>query len=99
MKNKHIENIGKGIFATLFGAGNICFFGYLISENQDFAFLGFMLLYVGTAISLLALIGLLSYSAIEPEKCYSVRKACYYILANIPIAFLYAFIGLELLKL
>lgn len=97
MKEQNILNLGKTIFGLFFLAGNICLFGYIITKDFEFADSGFMLLVFGSIFNLLILAGLLIYGEIDKPK----RKTCYkssgFLLINLPIAILYAIIGLNLI--
>lgn len=96
MKDHEIINIGKYIFGLCFALGNICLFGYLITRNSDFAIAGYMLLIFGTIINLLILVGLLIYALVHPSKFKTCLTAIGILMINIPIAILYAVIGLNL---
>ncbi|MGU3377248.1 hypothetical protein [Chryseobacterium sp. M5A1_1a] len=97
MKEQNILNLGKTIFGLFFLAENICLFGYMITKDFDFADSGFLLLAYGAIFNLIILSGLLIYGEIDKAK----RKSCYrsagFLLINIPIAILYAIIGLNLI--
>lgn len=96
MKDHEIINFGKYLFVLFFVLGNICLFGYLITRNSAFAVGGYMLLIVGTFINLLFVIGLLIYGIAKQPKLDACLKAICLLMINIPVAFLYAFIGLNL---
>ncbi|MGG5208727.1 hypothetical protein ACQWU4_07245 [Chryseobacterium sp. MIQD13] len=97
MKDHEIINIGKCIFGWCLALGSICLFGYLITRNEDFAFGGFLLLFFGTALNFLAALGFLIYGAIHTSKSDACLRAIGILMINIPIAILYAFIGLNLI--
>jgi len=96
MKDHEIINFGKYLFGLFFVLGNICLFGYLITKNSAFAIGGYMLLIFGTFINLLLVIGLLIYGIANQSKLNVCLKAIGMLMINIPIAVLYAFIGLNL---
>jgi LIVCS family branched-chain amino acid:cation transporter len=98
MKNENILTIGKFFFWLSFTLGNIYLFGYLISQNECFAFYGFMLLIFGSIINLLVVIGLMIYGVIIKSQLNVCMKASIIICINIPIAILYYFIGISLLN-
>ncbi|KUJ53912.1 hypothetical protein [Chryseobacterium aquaticum] len=98
MKNENILTIGKFFFWLSFILGNICLFGYLISQNEGFAFYGFMLLIFGSIINLLVVIGLMIYGVIIKSQLNVCVKTSSIICINIPIAILYYFIGISLLN-
>ncbi|MDF2932459.1 MAG: hypothetical protein K0R36_1790 [Chryseobacterium sp.] len=99
MKNKNILTTGKFFFWLSLILGNICLFGYLITKDEDFAFYGFMLLIFGSILNILVITSLLvygSFNKIYLDTCY---KSAGIILINIPIAILYAVIGISILNL
>lgn len=96
MKDHEIINFGKYLFGFFFVLGNICLFGYLITRNETFAVGGYMLLILGTFVNLLLVIGLLTYGIADQSKLSACLKAIGLLMINIPIAVLYAFIGLNL---
>jgi LIVCS family branched-chain amino acid:cation transporter len=96
MEKETIINIGKSIFTLSFLLGNICLFGYLSTQKDDFAFYGFMLLIYGSVVNLLVIAGLLIYGFLYSEKLKSCMKSSLIILINIPIAIVYAVIGLHI---
>jgi len=100
--------IGKCTFWISFIIGNLflfgCLFGLLLDflfRNKDFAvwsaILGYCYLYVATAINLIILFVLLIWGILEKDK----QKRCFtsvgIMLINIPLAILYAFVGLGLI--
>lgn len=96
MKDHEIINIGKYIFGLCFALGNICLFGYLITKIDDFAYYGFLLLVFGTALNLFVTLGLLIYGIVHEAKSDACLKAIGILMINIPVAILYAVIGLNL---
>lgn len=96
MKNDEIIYTGKCTFWLFFILGNICLFGYLITRNDSFAAGGYMLLIFGTIINLFLVIGLLIYGIASRSKFNACLKAIGLLMINIPIAFIYALIGLNL---
>jgi len=97
MKNNEIINFGKYIFGGCFILGNICLFGYIITRNDSFAAAGYMLLILGTFINLLSVIGLLIYGIASQSNLNACLKAIGILMINIPIAILYALIGINLI--
>lgn len=96
MKYFVIKNIGKIMFWNSFALGNICLFGYLFTKNEDYAFAGFLLLIFAGIVNAIVLLGLFTYSIFYTdyyEECY---QSMFMILLNIPIAILYAAIGLSI---
>lgn len=96
MKDHEIVNLGKYVFGLFFTLGNICLFGYLITKIDDFAYYGFILLVFGTALNLLVALGLLIYGIVHESKSDACIKAIGILMINIPVAILYAVIGLNL---
>ncbi len=97
MKDQHILNIGKAVFAFLFLAGNICLFGYIITKDEWFAGSGYMVIIFGSMSSLAVILGLLVYGFISRDRFDICLKAIGIMLLNIPIAVLYALIGINIL--
>lgn len=97
MKDQHILNIAKTVFAPFFLAGNICLFGYIMTKNEWFAGSGYMVIIFGAMSSLAVILALLVYSFINWDRLDICLKAIGILLLNIPIAVLYALIGINLL--
>lgn len=98
MKNENILTKGKLFFWLSFILGNICLFGYLITKDGSFAFYGFMLLIFGSILNVLVIITLLIYGAFNKNYLDTCYKSIGIILINIPIATLYAVIGISILN-
>jgi LIVCS family branched-chain amino acid:cation transporter len=98
MNNTQILNVGKYMFGFSFLLGNICLFGYLITRVDLFAVGGFMLLIFGSIVNLLFVVGLLIYGLTNRTKLQPCLRSTGILIINIPIATLYAFIGLNILK-
>lgn len=71
--------------------------GYLITTNDAFVAGGYMLLIFGTIINLLIALGLLVHGIADRSKLKPCMKAILMIMINIPIAYIYALIGLSLI--
>ena len=104
MKELNPLKIGKYTFWLSFGIGNLFMFGFLFGEviqNSEFALssaiYGFYYLYVATAINLVVLLALLIWGIADTEKRKQCFKGIGIMLINIPLAALYAVIGLLLL--
>lgn len=95
MKLFTIKNIGKTFFWLSFMLGNICLFGYFFTKNDEFALAGFYLLTVATIANLIVVFGLLFYGMIKKKHFEECKKTILIMLLNIPIAFIYAWIGLS----
>ncbi|WP_300685257.1 hypothetical protein [Chryseobacterium sp.] len=96
MKDQHIINMGKIVFSLCCLLGNICLFGYLFTKNGDFAIYGFILLVFATFLNLLIIIILFIYSVLYETRSEACVKAIGILMLNIPIAVIYALIGLNL---
>ncbi|WPO83287.1 hypothetical protein SD427_02765 [Chryseobacterium sp. JJR-5R] len=99
MDNKQIMSVGKFFFWLSFILGNICLFGYIVSENDQFAIGGYLLLIFGTVINLSVILGLVIYGLINKSQFKICMKASMIISINIPVAVLYFYIGTSLLNL
>ncbi|SHG51333.1 hypothetical protein [Chryseobacterium sp. OV279] len=97
MKDNQIINLGKYMFGLCFLLGNICLLGYLITKNDGFAASGYTLLILGTIINLLLVTGLLIYGIAVHSKFYICLRAIGWLMLNIPVAYLYAVIGINLI--
>ncbi|MFC6268332.1 hypothetical protein [Frigoriflavimonas asaccharolytica] len=97
MKNTQILNIGKYTFWGLFIAGNICLFGEMLFKHLGFDVAGFFLLYIGTFISLIVLIGLIIYGIFNKKQMSICLRSVAILLINIPISILYVWIGLSII--
>lgn len=96
MKNDSIIYFGKCVFGLFFILGNICLLGYLLTNNNGFAVFGFLLLIYGKVINLLLVIILLVYGLLRNNQLKYCLQAIGFICLNIPIAIVYAAIGLNL---
>lgn len=92
-----IKNIGKFFFWLSFILGNICLFGYIFTKNESFAVAGFYLLYVASAVNIIIILLLIVYGMIYRNHFENCKKAILIMLLNIPIAFIYAWIGLSII--
>lgn len=99
MNDKTIINIGKSFFWISFLLGNICFFGYLITKQIGFAVFGYILLVVASLVNLLAIIGLMIYGSFYKEQLNVCLKSAIIILINIPLAVIYAAIGINIIDI
>lgn len=97
MKNLQIINSAKLMFWLSFIIGNVALFGYILFRAEEFAIFGFLFLYIATLINTIVIIGLLIYGFIRKEYLPDCFKATAILLINIPIAIVYAWIGLEIL--
>ncbi|MDQ0066194.1 hypothetical protein [Chryseobacterium lathyri] len=64
---------------------------------MDFAIGGYLLLIFGTALNLLVALGLLVYGIIYTSKSDTCHQSIGIMMINIPIAILYAVIGLNII--
>jgi len=90
------SKIGKYTFWVSFIIGNLFLFGFLFGVRSS-AIYGFYYLYVATAINLVVLLALLIWGIADTEKRKQCFKGIGIMLINIPLAALYAVIGLLLL--
>lgn len=97
MKNFTLKNIGKTFFLLSFALGNICLFGYIFTQNLDFAIAGYFLLIFGTLANLIVILGLLIYAFFHKNQREICYKSVVIMLLNIPVAILYAIIGMSLI--
>lgn len=97
IKDKDVINIGKAVFTFSFLFGNICLFGFLVTKKSEFAMGGYLMLIFGSLFNLLVIMGLLIYGFFYKSMLKACMKSSMIILINIPIAILYAFIGLNYL--
>lgn len=97
MKNLPIINIGKFFFWLSLLLGSIALFGYIFTRNEDFAVFGFFLLIYGTIVNAVAFFGLLLYGIFNSKRYDECLKSALTLLINIPIAFLYAWVGLSII--
>lgn len=98
MKNNDITSIGKSVFTLSFLLGNFCLFGYLFTRNEEYAFGGLALLFFGSIVNLLVIAGLLVYGFLHKDKLNVCMKSSLIILINIPIAIVYAVVGLNIIN-
>jgi len=98
MEKFKISHIGKSLFWLSFILGNICLFGYIFSENSSFAVAGYLLLIYGTIINLIAFVGLLLFGFFNSKHSNEATNSAMILLINIPIAVMYFFIGISILK-
>jgi len=96
MNDKTIIDIGKSFFWISFVLGNICLFGYVISQMTVFACCGFLWLFFGSIINLLAVFVFLIYGLFNKNKLDICLQTIGIMLINIPLAAIYAAIGMEL---
>lgn len=91
------KNIGKLFFWLSFILGSICLFGYVFTKDIQFAIAGYFLLIYGVIINLIVIFVLLIYGFSQKEYFEDCKKSILMILINLPIAILYAWIGLSLI--
>ena len=97
INNLTIIHIGKSLFWLSFLLGNICLFGYLISNELFFAIGGYFLLIFGSSVNLLAFVSLILYGVFNRNQYEESMKSALILLINIPIASLYTWIGLSII--
>ncbi|WP_426477093.1 hypothetical protein ACP3T3_17710 [Chryseobacterium sp. CBSDS_008] len=97
-KGSEILYFAKSLFGLCFILGSICFFGQLLTKAVEFAVGGYMLLIFGTFFNILVILGLLIYGWVYKPRLNECLKAIGILLINIPIAVLYAVIGVNNLQ-
>ncbi|MDH5036639.1 MULTISPECIES: hypothetical protein [Chryseobacterium] len=95
MKDSEIIDLGKTVFGVFFSIGTLCLLGALITKNDGFALAGYLLIVFGVPVNLLCILGLLIYGVLNTSRFIECMIAILILTANIPIAFLYAMIGLS----
>lgn len=95
--NLKIIHLGKALFGLSFLLGNICLFGYLIFHDRSFAVGGYLLLIFGSIVNLLAFAVFIIYGIFNKNQYDECLKAALILLINIPVACLYAWIGLDII--
>lgn len=96
MKDNHIINIGKSVFGLFFLLGSLFFFGFFITGSTWFMEAWIIIFFYSVFISLLIISGLLVYGAADRRKMNACLKATGLILLNVPLAFLYIILGIQL---
>lgn len=94
MKDSEIIDLGKAIFGVFFSVGTLCLLGALVTKDDWFAGAGYLLIVFGVPVNLLCILGFLTYGIINTSKFKECMIAILILTANIPIACLYAIIGL-----
>ena len=94
MKDAEIIDLGKAIFGVFFSVGTLCLLGALVTKDDWFAGAGYLLIVFGVPVNLLCILGFLTYGVINTSKFKECMIAILILTANIPIACLYAIIGL-----
>ena len=104
MINFNPLKLGKYTFWVSFIIGNLFLFGFLFGvaiQNNEFAMdcavCGFFYLYVASIINIVILLALLIWGIIDVGKRKQYFIGIGIMLINIPLAVLYAFIGLSLI--
>lgn len=93
--------LAKIIFLLCFVSGSIALFGFLLTKEESFALFGFYLLIYGTILNaflclIFLILGIFDLSGYGGHHRHHF-KAILILFANIPIAVLYAFLGLWLI--
>lgn len=97
MENQQIIFISKAIAALSFLLGNIFLFGYIFTKDFLFASSGYHYLLYAFTFNILIVAGLLIYGLIHKPKRRACIKSIIILSINIPVAFVYAVIGLNLI--
>lgn len=93
MKDREIINLSKSVFGLCFTIGSICLLGGL-SKQESFAVAGYLLLIFATPVNLLFVLFFLIFGFVNRSRLKICVKAIGILSINIPIAVLYAAIGL-----
>ncbi|OBW42818.1 hypothetical protein AB670_00768 [Chryseobacterium sp. MOF25P] len=92
MKDSTIINIGKLTFAITFLLGNICFWGFFLTNIIGFAIFGSYFIFLGTMINITIFLVLLIYGSFNNAQFKICLKSSFIILLNLPILLLYGFL-------
>ncbi|MGE8554362.1 MAG: hypothetical protein ACN6OB_10585 [Chryseobacterium jejuense] len=93
MKDQEIINFSKSVFGLCFIIGSICLLGGLFKQ-ESFAAAGYLLLLFATPLNLLLVLVFLICGLVNKPRLKTYGKAIGILSINIPIAILYAVIGL-----
>ncbi|WP_419489409.1 hypothetical protein [Chryseobacterium bernardetii] len=93
MKDREIINLSKSVFGLCFTIGSICLLGGLFKQ-ESFAVAGYLLLIFATPVNLLFVLFFLIFGFVNRSRLKICVKAIGILSINIPIAVLYAAIGL-----
>ncbi|AZB35240.1 MULTISPECIES: hypothetical protein [Chryseobacterium] len=93
MKDREIINLSKSVFGLCFTIGSICLLGGLFKQ-ESFAIAGYLLLIFATPVNLLFVLFFLIFGFVNRSRLKICVKAIGILSINIPIAVLYAAIGL-----
>ncbi len=94
MDEKTIINIGKTLFWLSFGLGNICLFGYILTKLDYFVMGGIVVLEGGFIVNLTTALILIIYGIFNKPQMKVCFKSILIMLINIPIAVIYAYVGI-----
>lgn len=96
-QNFKIINLAKFLFWLSFILGNCCLLGFLISHETFFAIAGYFLLIGAGLLNFTAFIAFILYGIFNSKNAAEALKSALILLINIPIAALYAWIGLSII--
>ncbi|GAA5094278.1 hypothetical protein GCM10023210_25780 [Chryseobacterium ginsengisoli] len=96
MKDLEIIKLAKVMFGLFFLMGSLFLLGAFITNQDEFAAAGYMLLIFGVPINLLCVFGLLIYGIVYRSKLKDCLMAICILAINIPIAVVYTLIGISL---
>ncbi|WP_447951813.1 hypothetical protein [Chryseobacterium koreense] len=97
MKTFEQKPIGKHVFITFWFIGTILFFAFYFSRNSLLFMVGFYYVILAVVINLLILLHEFSQAVNEFSMRSKYWSSCLYILANIPVTFLYLHILFQFL--
>lgn len=97
MESRNIVSLGKLLFLASFILGSVCLLGFIFTGSSDFAIVGYLTLICGAFINGITVLSIAVYAIIKPQYSKECIRAIIYMLINIPIAVLYAVIGLSIM--
>lgn len=92
MKDSTILNIGKLTFAITFLLGNICFWGFFLTNIIGFAIFGSYVVFLGMIMNATIFFTLIIYGSFNNTQFKICLKSSFIILLNLPILLLYGFL-------
>ncbi|MEJ5105340.1 hypothetical protein [Chryseobacterium sp. MYb328] len=97
MEDKEIINLSKSIFGGCLALGTICLLGGVF-KLEPFVAAGYMLLIIATPVNLFLVLAFLIHGLVNRSSLKTCIKAIGILSINIPIAILYAVIGICLIS-
>lgn len=97
MKDRDIINLSKSVFGGCLIMGSICLLGGAFKQ-ESLAAAGYMLLIIATPVNLFFVLAFLIHGLVTRSSLKTCIKAIGILSINIPIAILYAVIGIYLVS-